>query len=51
MVGITVFKSRYNLDVPVTMTGLLLTTLPMVLLYVVFQRVFIRGLTAGALKG
>jgi ABC-type glycerol-3-phosphate transport system permease component len=51
MVGITVFKSRYNLDVPVTMAGLLLTTLPMVVLYVVFQRVFIRGLTAGALKG
>jgi ABC-type glycerol-3-phosphate transport system permease component len=51
MVGITVFKSRYNLDVPVTMTGLLLTTLPMILLYVIFQRVFIRGLTAGALKG
>jgi ABC-type glycerol-3-phosphate transport system permease component len=50
-VGITVFKSRYNLDVPVTMAGLLMTTLPMVLLYVVFQRVFIRGLTAGALKG
>jgi ABC-type glycerol-3-phosphate transport system permease component len=51
MVGITVFKSRYNLDVPVTMAGLLMTTLPMVLLYIVFQRVFIRGLTAGALKG
>jgi ABC-type glycerol-3-phosphate transport system permease component len=51
MVGITVFKSRYNLDVPVTMAGLLMTTLPMILLYVVFQRVFIRGLTAGALKG
>ncbi len=51
MVGITVFKSRYNLDVPVTMAGLLMTTLPMVLVYVVFQRVFIRGLTAGALKG
>jgi ABC-type glycerol-3-phosphate transport system permease component len=51
MVGITVFKSRYNLDVPVTMAGLLMTTLPMVVLYVVFQRVFIRGLTAGAVKG
>jgi ABC-type glycerol-3-phosphate transport system permease component len=51
MVGITVFKSRYNLDVPVTMAGLLMTTLPMVLLYVVFQKVFIRGLTSGAVKG
>ena len=51
MVGITVFKSRYNLDVPVTMTGLLLTTVPMVVIYVVFQRFFIKGLTAGAVKG
>ena len=51
MVGITVFKSRYNLDVPVTMAGLLMTTLPMVLLYVIFQKVFIRGLTSGAIKG
>ena len=33
------------------MAGLLLTTLPMVMLYVVFQKVFIRGLTAGAVKG
>jgi ABC-type glycerol-3-phosphate transport system permease component len=51
MVGITVFKSRYNLDVPVTMTGLLLTTVPMVLVYIALQKFFIRGLTAGALKG
>jgi ABC-type glycerol-3-phosphate transport system permease component len=51
MVGITVFKSRYNLDVTVTMAGLLLTTLPMILLYVIFQKFFVRGLTEGALKG
>jgi len=51
MVGITVFKSRYNLDVPVTMTGLLLTTVPMIVVYIVFQKFFIRGLTAGAVKG
>ena len=29
MVGVTVFRSRYNLDVPVTMAGLLLAALPM----------------------
>lgn len=50
MVGITVFQSRYNLDVPVTMAGLLLSTLPMLILYILFQRFFIRGLTAGGLK-
>ena len=51
MVGITTFKTRYMLDVPVTMAGLLMTTIPMLLLYAVFQRSFIRGLTEGSLKG
>src|SRR5262249_31950955 len=51
MVGITVFRSRYNLDVPVTMAGMLLASAPMVALYLLGQRYFIRGLTAGAVKG
>lgn len=51
MVGITVFKSRFNLDVPLTMAGLLLVSLPMILVYIIFQRFFIRGLISGALKG
>ena len=51
MVGITAFRSKLNLDIPVTMAGLFLTTLPMVVLYIIFQRFFIRGLTAGATKG
>lgn len=51
MVGVTVFQSRYNLDVPLTMAGMLLASIPMVLLYLFGQRLFIRGLTAGAVKG
>jgi len=51
MVGITVFGSRYNNDVPVAMAGMLLASLPMILLYIFGQRYFIRGLVAGALKG
>ena len=51
MVGVTVFRSKYNLDVPVTMAGLLLAALPMAVLYLFGQRFFIRGLTAGAVKG
>jgi raffinose/stachyose/melibiose transport system permease protein len=51
MVGLTVFRSRYNLDVPITMAGLLLAALPMVAVYLFGQRFFIRGLTAGAVKG
>jgi ABC-type glycerol-3-phosphate transport system permease component len=51
MVGVTVFRSKFNLDVPVTMAGLLLAALPMVFVYLFGQRFFIRGLTAGAVKG
>jgi raffinose/stachyose/melibiose transport system permease protein len=51
MAGLTVFRSRFNLDVPVTMAGMLLSSLLMVLLYLFGQRFFIRGLTAGAVKG
>lgn len=51
MVGVTVFQSRYNLDVPLTMAGMLLASIPMVLLYLFGQRLFVRGLTAGAVKG
>jgi ABC-type glycerol-3-phosphate transport system permease component len=51
MVGVTVFQSRYNLDVPVTMAGMLLASIPMFVLYLFGQRLFVRGLTAGAVKG
>lgn len=51
MVGVTVFGSRYNSDVPVAMAGMLLASIPMLLLYLLGQRYFIRGLVAGALKG
>jgi len=51
MVGVTVFQNKYNLNVPVTMAGMLLASLPMLLVYLFGQRFFIRGLTAGAVKG
>ena len=51
MVGVTIFRSRYHLDVPLVMAGMLWATIPMVILYLVLQRFFIRGLTAGAVKG
>jgi ABC-type glycerol-3-phosphate transport system permease component len=51
MVGITVFGSRYNSDVPVAMAGMIMASIPMLLLYIFGQRYFTRGLVAGALKG
>jgi ABC-type glycerol-3-phosphate transport system permease component len=51
MVGLTLFKSRYDLNVPLVMAGMVWATIPMLLLYLVAQRFFIRGMTAGAVKG
>ena len=50
MVGITVFQSHYSLNVPVTMAGLLIATLPIVVVYLAGQRYFVHGLAAGAVK-
>ncbi|MEW5814407.1 MAG: carbohydrate ABC transporter permease [Spirochaetota bacterium] len=50
MVGLTVFKSRYNLNIPVTMAGLVLATIPMLVLYFAGQKYFIRGMISGSLK-
>ncbi len=50
MVGITVFGTRFNSDVPVTMAGMLLASVPMIVLYLLGQRYFIKGLIAGAIK-
>jgi raffinose/stachyose/melibiose transport system permease protein len=51
MVGLTVFKSRYHIDIPIVMAGMVWATIPMVALYLAGQRFFIRGLTAGSTKG
>ena len=50
MVGITVFQSHYSLNVPVTMAGLLIATVPIVAIYLAGQRYFVHGLAAGAIK-
>ncbi len=51
MVGLTLFNSRYRHDVPIVMAGMLWAAVPMVVLYLAGQRFFIRGLTAGGVKG
>ena len=50
MAGISVFQGRYNNQIPLTMAGMVIASAPMVLLYVSFQKYFIRGLMAGAVK-
>ena len=50
MVGLTKWQGRYMLQVPFLMAGMLLATVPIVLVYLAGQRFFIKGLTAGAVK-
>jgi ABC-type glycerol-3-phosphate transport system permease component len=50
MVGITVFKSRYNINIPLTMMGLVVVTIPMIALYLFGQKYFVQGLVSGSLK-
>jgi len=50
MVGIASMRSRNYVDIPATMAGLLIATIPIVIVYLFGQRYFIRGLTGGAVK-
>jgi ABC-type glycerol-3-phosphate transport system permease component len=51
-VGIyTSYQNQYMFDWPLMTTGLVIVTAPIILIYLVFQRQFMAGLTAGALKG
>jgi ABC-type glycerol-3-phosphate transport system permease component len=51
MVGLTVQQSRFEINVPVVVAGLLIASLPLLILYLALQRFFIKGLVAGSLKG
>ena len=50
MAGLSVFQGRYNNQIPLTMAGMVIASAPMIILYVAFQKYFIRGLMAGAIK-
>jgi cellobiose transport system permease protein len=43
-------SGRYATNIPVIMTGLLLGSIPTLLVYFVTARVFIRGMLSGAIR-
>jgi raffinose/stachyose/melibiose transport system permease protein len=49
-VGLAFFQGRYTANIPVLAAGATVVAAPLVLVYMVFQRQFIRGLVAGAVK-
>ena len=50
MPGLTTFKGHFTLNEPLIMAGTLIATIPMILLYLFGQRLFVEGLVAGAVK-
>jgi raffinose/stachyose/melibiose transport system permease protein len=50
-VGLTYFQGQFGTNVPVLAAAAIVASLPVVIMYLLFQRQFIRGLTVGAIKG
>jgi raffinose/stachyose/melibiose transport system permease protein len=50
-VGLALLRGRYASDVPVMAAASLIVSAPVLILYFIFQRSFIRGMIAGAVKG
>lgn len=50
MVGITLFKSRFTLNIPVIMAGLVIATIPVILVYIFAQKHLVEGMLAGSVK-
>jgi len=49
-VGLAYFQGQYVTDLPLLMAGATITFLPVVIVYIIFQRQFIKGIAAGAFK-
>ncbi len=51
MVGVTSLRGQYGDDIPVFASGVLIAALPVLVLYLLFQRQIADGVTAGSTKG
>ncbi len=49
--GVMYYRSRYFMDYGMMAAGVMIMSLPIIIVYIWLQREFIRGLTAGAVKG
>lgn len=49
-VGLALLRGRYASDVPTMAAGALIVSLPVLIVYLIFQRHFIRGMISGAVK-
>ena len=51
MVGIISLKDRYSTNTTLLMAGLLISAIPIVILFIFSQKYFVKGLSSGAVKG
>lgn len=49
--GLAFFQGRYSMEMELVAAGAVMVALPTILIYVLFQRQFIQGVTAGAVQG
>lgn len=45
------FKGEHSLDIPIILSVLVLSALPMIILFIIFQDKLVKGMVAGAVKG
>ncbi|MFZ3071454.1 MAG: carbohydrate ABC transporter permease [Anaerolineaceae bacterium] len=50
-VGLAFFQGKYSANIPLLAAGALIVAIPTVIVYIIFQRFFIRGMLGGAVKG
>ncbi len=50
-IGLLAFRDRYYSNYTLMAAGILISTFPITIIYIIFQKYFISGLAAGALKG
>ena len=45
------FKGEHSLDIPIILSVLVLSVMPMIILFIIFQDKLVKGMMAGAVKG
>jgi raffinose/stachyose/melibiose transport system permease protein len=50
-IGLQVFKGQLKIDYASSMSGIVICSIPMIIAFIIFQKQFVRGLTAGSVKG
>lgn len=48
--GLMFFQGRYTIDIGMIAAGVTVASIPVIAVYLIFQRQFVKGLTAGAVK-